>query len=127
MTQWRLVAASAGLRPLGLQTAQLQAVIDWARRRFRVDKVPLCASGTVMPIVALLAAALEPGKIADIELGGYLGSLDRLIDLPMSYAAQAPLYCLGLLAAIDLPDLLRLATGVPVHDLNRGPLQKAPR
>ena len=28
VTQWRLVAASAGLRPLGLQTAQLQAVID---------------------------------------------------------------------------------------------------
>jgi hypothetical protein len=42
----------------------------------------------------------------------------------MSYAEQAPLYCFGLLAEIDLPDLLRLATGVPVHDLNRGPLQK---
>lgn len=55
---------------------------------------------------------------------GAPSSGDRLIDLPMSYAAQAPLYCFGLLAEIDLPDLLRLATGVPVHDLNRGPLQK---
>ena len=122
--QYHMLAASAGLRPLGLQTAQLQSVIDWARRRFRVDKVHLRASGTLMPIVALLAAALDPGKIADIELGGYLGTLDRLIDLPMSYAAHAPLYCFGLLAEIDLPDLLRLATGLSVHDLNRGPLQK---
>ena len=61
--------------------------------------------------------------IASIELGGYMGSLDRLVDLPMSYAAHAPLFCFGLLAEFDLPDLLQLAKPVPVRDHQRGPLQ----
>ncbi len=121
--QYHMVTACAGLRPLGLQVMQLQAIIAWAKRQCRAKQVHLRASGTVMPIVALIGAALEPATIADVELGGYLGSLDRLIDLPLSYADHAPLYCFGLLAEIDLPDLLRLARSVPVRDHQRGPLQ----
>ncbi len=76
-----------------------------------------------MPVVALLAGAMQPASIASIELGGYMGTLDRLVDLPMSYAAHAPLFCFGLLAEFDLPDLLQLAKPVPVRDHQRGPLQ----
>ena len=121
--QYHMVAACAGLRPLGLQTGQVLSLIDWACRRYRTKKVYLRAAGVQMPVVALLAAALDPGRVAGIELNGYLGTLDRLIDLPMNYADHAPLYCFGLLAEFDLPDLLRLAPGVPIHDVNRGPLQ----
>ncbi|MBT3342407.1 MAG: hypothetical protein HN712_24515 [Gemmatimonadetes bacterium] len=120
--QYHMVAACAGLRPLGLQTRQLMRLIEWARKRYRVKKVDLHASGTLTPVVALLAAALEPKQIGHIELSGYLGSLDRLIDQPMSYATHAPLYCFGLLRQFDLPDLLRLAAGVTIRDANRGPL-----
>ena len=121
--QFHMVAASAGLRPLGLQLAQLMTIVKWTQRRYRTKKIHLRASGATMPVVALLAGAMQPASIASIELGGYMGSLDRLVDLPMSYAAHAPLFCFGLLAEFDLPDLLQLAKPVPVRDHQRGPLQ----
>ena len=52
-----------------------------------------------------------------------IDSLDRLVEWPSSYAADAPLLCFGLLQEIDLPDLVRLSAPVPLADSSRGPLR----
>lgn len=39
-----------------------------------------------MPVVAQLAAALEPSRFVSLTTYAAFDSLDRLIDLPISYA-----------------------------------------
>jgi hypothetical protein len=117
-----MLLASAGQRPLGIQVAQLLAVADWATRRYRCESVHVTATGRVMPVVAQLAAALEPARFASLTTTAALDSLDRLIDLPVSYGQAASLFCFGLLAEFDIEDLRDLSAPVPHHDMARGPL-----
>ena len=76
-----------------------------------------------MPVVAQLALALEPSRFSSLTPYGALASLDRLVDLPMGYANHAALFCFGLLAEFDIPDLLRLSAPVALFDGARGPLR----
>ena len=121
--QFDMLLGSAGERSLGLMAAQLQGVIDWTRRRFRAGAVHLRTSGRVTSVLGLLTAALEPGHIASVVMNGSLDSLDRLVEWPVAYGADAPLFCFGLLAEFDLPDLVRLSAPVPIADAGRGPLR----
>jgi len=117
-----MLLTCAGQRPLGIVTAQLLAVATWASRRYRNPTVHLRASGRTMPIVAQLATALVPKQFASLTTYGAIDSLDRLIDLPVAYASNAELFCPGLLAEFDLPDLQRLSAPMPLIDAVRGPL-----
>jgi hypothetical protein len=78
-----------------------------------------------MPVVAQLATALEPSRFAGLTTYGALDSLDRLVDRPLSYANHAELFCFGLLAEFDLPDLKRLSEPMPLIDDARGPQRRA--
>lgn len=118
-----MLLASAGQRPLGIQVAQLLAVSAWASRRFRARHVHLFACGRTMPVVTQIAAALEPKRFASLTTAGALDSLERLIDLPLSYGQHASLFCFGLLAEFDIVDLQRLSDPVPLFDEGRGPLR----
>ncbi len=119
-----MVLASTGERPLGIQVGQLIALIDWARRRFRCDAVHLSATGNVLPVAALIATALEPESVCFYRADRLMVSLHQLIDWPIPYDQAAPLFCFGLLAEFDLPDLIELAAPVPVLDRMRGPLTR---
>ncbi len=74
-------------------------------------------------MAGLLAVALEPRLFSDLVTESIPSSFKRLMDYPVDYEQAAPLFCFGLLARFDLPDLVRLCEGVPVRDPNRGPLQ----
>ena len=119
-----MVLAATGERPLGVQVGQLGALIDWARRRYRCNSVHLTAMGNVLPVAALIATALQPERVSFYRADQLMVSLHHLVDWPVAYERMAPLFCFGLLAEFDLPDLVRLAAPVPVQDLNRGPLTK---
>lgn len=119
-----MILASTGERPLGIQVGQLLALIDWARRRYRCRVVHLTAVGTVVPVAALMAAALDPGSIADYRADRLMVSLHGLIDWPVAYNDAPSLFCFGLLAEFDLPDLVELAAPVPIVDLVRGPITR---
>ncbi|MFA6109977.1 MAG: acetylxylan esterase [Candidatus Latescibacterota bacterium] len=121
--QYHMLLAGTGERPLGLQVAQLLAVVRWCRSRFRARTVHLHAVGQVIPVVGLTAAALEPTAFASLTTEVLMDSLDRLIDWPVPYANAAPLFCFGLLREFDLPDLIELSAPVPLLDANRGPLR----
>lgn len=121
---FHMLLAAAGQRPLGIMTAQLLAVVDWARRRYRTGAVHVGAGGRVTSVVALLAAALAPQRFAGMTTHGLLDSLGRLVEWPAAYSAHAPLFCFGLLAETDVSDLLRLSAPVPLADTDhRGPLR----
>ena len=122
--QHHMILAAAGDRPLGLQVGQLLALIRWICRTYRIKAVHLTAIGQIMPVVALAAAALEPGRLTSLTTETLIDSLGRLIDWPLSYDSAAPLFCFGLLKEFDIPDLIDLSAPVLLHDSSRGPLRK---
>jgi len=69
-----------------------------------------------------MAVALEPRLFAELVTESLPSSFKRLVDWPVDYERAAPLFCFGLLARFDIPDLLRMCEGVMVRDPNRGPL-----
>lgn len=121
--QHHMLISTAGQRALGIQVGQVLALLGWASRRWRQPALYLRAAGQVMPVVGLLAAALQPTKVKTLTTASLMDSLGRLIDWPAAYASAAPLFCFGLLREFDLPDLVELCAPVPIHDSNRGPLR----
>jgi hypothetical protein len=118
-----MVVAGSGDRPLGIQVAQILALARWARSEYGRPKVSLHAAGTVVPVAGLIAVALEPGLFGDLVTESLLSSFKRLMDYPLDYEQAAPLFCFGLLARFDIPDLVRLCGAVEVRDPSRGRLQ----
>ncbi|MCC7263483.1 MAG: acetylxylan esterase [Candidatus Latescibacteria bacterium] len=121
--QHHMLISTAGQRSLGIQVGQVLALLAWAGRRCRQPALHLRATGQVMPVVALLATALEPARVKTLTTASLIDSLGRLIAWPVAYASAAPLFCFGLLREFDLPDLVELCAPVPIHDSNRGPLR----
>jgi hypothetical protein len=125
--QDHMMVAGAGERPLGIQVAQILALARWARSEYGARKVSLHASGTVIPVAALLAAALEPRLFSELVAESLLSSFKRLMDYPVEFEQAAPLFCFGLFERFDLPDLARMTEGVSVRDPNRGALKTPDR
>ena len=121
--QFHMILASAGERSLGLQVGQLLALVRWACQRYRTTAVDVRAEGQVLPVVALMAAALEPRRIRSITTNGLLDTLGRLVDFPIPYASAVPLFCFGLLREFDIADLMDLSEPTIVTEANRGPLR----
>ena len=122
--QYQMLMAAAGQRPLGVQVGQLSALIQWICRRYRTSSLHLQALGQLLPVVALTAAALEPKHLSSLTMATLIDSLGRLIERPVPYADAAPLFCFGLLAEFDVPDLIELSAPVSLHDASRGPLRR---
>ncbi|MDA0709610.1 MAG: acetylxylan esterase [bacterium] len=116
----QMVLAGAGERPLGVLVAQILALSQWANGGKRIG---LVASGMVTTLGALCAAALSPKRFSFLHLNGSLDSLNRLIDLPISYTEAVPLFCFGLLNTVDVSDLVAMTEGTPIDIVGRGPIQ----
>ena len=103
--QWTMMLSSSGGRMLGLQVAQLAAVMN----HVETPGLGLIASGPVSSVIALMAAVTSDREVDEVVLHAGLDSLRRLIDEPGRYEAMSPLFCFGLLAAFDIEDLVTLA------------------
>jgi len=121
--QYHMTVAATGERSLGLQVGQLNALIAWACKQHGVASAHLTAFGQAMPVVALSAAALHPGRVRSLTMASLMDSLHRLIDWPVPYTSAASLFCFGLLKEFDIPDLIELSAPVPIRDAQRGPLR----
>ena len=120
--QNHMILASTGERSLGIQVGQLLTVLQWSAER--TTDLHLWAGGQVMPVVALMAAALEPRRVRSLKTMGLLDTLNRLVDWPVPYGVGAtPLFCFGLLAEFDIADLMEMSAPVKVFEANRGPLR----
>ena len=122
---YALLLRAVGRPILGLQVAQLAAACAWAAERFG-GPVHVEAAGRVASLVALLAAARDPGAFASLTTDGLPYSVDDLIESHASpNGPDYPLFCFGLRELADVPDLLELADSVPITDRRCGALTGA--
>ncbi|MCY4546478.1 MAG: acetylxylan esterase [Gemmatimonadetes bacterium] len=108
--QWTMMLSSNGERMLGLQVAQLAAVMDHEAAALS----GLTALGPASSVIALMASSLSSHAVEEIKLRQGLASLHRLIDEPGRYETLSPLFCFGLLASFDIEDLVALVHPVRV-------------
>lgn len=102
-----LLVAATGDRPLGIQSSQLAAIARWSRTEFKSPAVALESTGPRLGLAALVATALEP-TIATLHQTDALPSLHEVIRQNWSVDKFPELFCFGLLAHTDIPQLKTL-------------------
>ncbi|MGA8439461.1 MAG: acetylxylan esterase [Candidatus Sulfotelmatobacter sp.] len=112
-SDWEMLAESSGERPLGLEAAQLVATANWLRST-GVSQVQVDTDGIRSQVVALAAAAIEPGAFSRIVSRNAMKSLAYLVDTPVPYRSAPELFCLDLYKDFDLDSLAALAAPVKV-------------
>jgi hypothetical protein len=106
---WSLMLATVGDRALGVQAAQLDAVV----RSAGAKGVAVIAVGPRTSTAALVAAALDE-RIAALELHDPLGSFKEIVETNRAVSATPELFCFGLLEKFDVVDLAALVAPRPV-------------
>jgi len=109
---WGLLMAAAGDRALGIEAAQIAAVTGWLRERTGNPRARLDATGMRSQVQALVASAMAPGLIAEIEVRGGIRTLGVLLEKPVAYQAAPDLFCRDLYRAFDIDRLEKLAAPV---------------
>ncbi len=106
-----------GLRPLGIQVAQLRALTHWLLKSTGAGKTSLEVHGPRSQAVALIAAALEPTLYESVTIHGGIRSLEYLLSKPVEFDEAPELFCLDLFKYFDLDRIEALAapTKVTTH------------
>jgi dienelactone hydrolase len=109
--------AAAGERPLGMEAAQLIGLVHWAVDKWSPASVRVETTGIRTQVISLVAAALQPGIVSQIENGAGMRSLSYLLNKPVLYTAAPDLFCLDLYKNFDIDDLETLASPTRVVEL----------
>jgi len=104
-----LLVSAVGKRPLGIQSAQIAAVAEWATTRYSKEPVTVAAYGPRTSVIALVASAISTKGIAAVNLNGSLGSLREVIELQWDIPKSPELLCFGLLKEFDLVQIAALS------------------
>ena len=107
--------ATTGDRALGIQAAQLLAAARWVREASGSRQMRLESTGIRTQVVALVAAALEPGLFAEVHIQEGMKTFSHLLDTPVTYQSAPDLFCLDLFKEFDLEHLAALAGPAKVH------------
>jgi len=105
-TDYEMLIASMGDRPLGLEVAQLVGAAKWLKEVSGQTAVRLEATGIRSQVVALAAAALEPALFSEVATSGGMRSLQYLLDAPVPQRSAPELFCLDLYKEFDLDQFL---------------------
>jgi hypothetical protein len=103
-----LLVAALGDRPLGVQASQIAAAARWLARERGAGPVKVAAEGQRTSLMALVAAAIEPDAIAGAELRGSMTSFSDVLEQNLSADKTPEMFCFGLAAAADIPDIVAL-------------------
>ena len=114
--------SAAGDRPLGICTAQLQALRRWIVSTTGRNSLNITAQGLSTGMIALCAAALRPRGI-DALSANLPDTLRRLIDWSVDYTQEPVPFCFGLLEQFDIEDLVLLSHPVDIIIEGRGPMR----
>ncbi len=124
-TDWEGLTATMGDRPLGIQAAQLLAVIHWWKAANGNVPVRLETSGNRTQILGLVAAALEPENFREIVSTQGMRSFAFLFDAPVPWRRAPELFCLDLYKEFDVDRLTAMAAPARVTAVRY--LEDAPR
>jgi hypothetical protein len=116
---------SLGQRPLGLEAAQVTAVVRWLAQNLDhgsptprssatplpspIPSVTLVTTGPRSQTVALVAAALEPDLFGRLELQQSIPSLSDVYEHPAAYIKDPEIMCLDLYHDFDFNTLATIA------------------
>lgn len=100
---------TVGRRPLGIQVAQLGAVVNWIEKQQRPRRLRAITNGPVAGLAALVYAALHPGRFDTLEMRDMIASLKDLLAKNVGYGQAPSMFCFGLLQTADVHELIELA------------------
>lgn len=107
---YAMMMASEGERPLGVQVAQLMAVMGHVATTYPGQPITVAGVGRVASVAAVLAAGLcRSNRPAMLVTVGLPASLKLLMEQRVAYTAAAPLFCFGLLKEADISEMLAMA------------------
>src|SRR5215469_1885077 len=106
---WEMLVASRGDRAIGLEVGQLIATAESFRASTGLTNTRLVTDGLRSQVVALVAAALEPGLFSEIESNHAMSSLSYLLDAQVPYRTAPDVFCLDLYKYFDIDTLTALA------------------
>lgn len=94
--------ACIGQRALGLRAAQLAAIAEWFRERYRPARVRIETAGPRTQVAALAAGALNPGAFAEHRVRDGWTSLATIYDERIEYQKAPELFCMDLYREFDI-------------------------
>ena len=112
VSQCAMMVGTIGERPLGIQVAQIGAVIQWTRETFQVDHISLHGTGWNASVMALCACALNNDDVDHVVVKNALPSLKHLVTDHVDYEECPALFCFGLAEQFDIPELVKLCLPV---------------
>jgi dienelactone hydrolase len=115
-TDWETLVASTGDRPLGLEVAQLLAVVHWLHTNDPDRTVEIETNGIRSGVIAAVAAALDPSAIHSITSRHGMKSLAHLLDAPVAFRSAADLFCLDLYKEFDIDSITALSAPTVIQN-----------
>jgi dienelactone hydrolase len=117
-TDWELLVATTGDRPLGIEAAQVIAAAKWLREVSGQRHVRLETTGIRSEVIGMVAAALEPTLFSEQVSRQAMRSLGHLLDAPVIFRAAPELFCLDLYKDFDIDRFITLAAPTKVNLLD---------
>ena len=116
-TDYELIVASLGERPLGIEVGQLIAAARWLAETSGNKKVRLETNGIRSQVVALTAAALDPTIFSEVAVHRGMKSLAIFLDKPVPFRSAPELFCLDFYKYFDLDRLALMAKPAVVTEV----------
>jgi dienelactone hydrolase len=129
-TVFAQLLTALGERPLGLEAAQVNAVVRWlsedldhgspTANNFQVPEKPvppvrIVTTGPRAQIIAMVAAAMHPELFAALESRQSIPSLAGVFDHPEQFVQSPEMMCLDLYRDFDFNTLAAIAAPVKVN------------
>ncbi len=117
-TDYEMIVASMGDRPLGLEVGQLIGAAKWLAQTSAQATLRIETTGFRSQVVALVAAALEPQLFSEVVATGGMQSLGFLLDTPVPHRSAPELFCLDLYKDFDLDHFRAMAAPTKITEKN---------
>ncbi|MGP8268577.1 MAG: alpha/beta hydrolase family protein [Terracidiphilus sp.] len=123
-TDWEMLVATAGDRPLGIEVAQLLAVAHWMQSGNTHQKIQIETDGIRSAVIAEVAAALDPDTFSTVNSRHAMKSMSYLLDAPVALRTAPDLFCLDLYKYFDIDSIQVIAA--PTSIKNEESIQELP-
>jgi len=117
-TDYEMIVASLGDRPLGLEVGQLIGAAKWLAQTSGQTTLRIETTGFRSQVVALVAAALEPKLFSEVVAAGGMHSLGFLLDAPVPHRSAPELFCMDLYKDLDLDQFRAMAAPTKITEKN---------
>ena len=110
--QYAQMVSAVGERSLGIQVAQMGAVMEWACQEFGGDRVSLYGDVWESGVITIAASSIYNDRVASVDIKNCPKTLKKLIEDHTDYEDRPVLFCFGLLEQFDIPELIALCSPI---------------